>query len=312
MKGIILAGGNGSRLSPITKAVSKHLLPVYSKPMVYYSLSTLLLAGVREVLLVCRPQDKDAYKSLLGDGSRFGISLNYVLQNQPKGLTHGLLLGEGFTAGSQVMLALADNIFYGGGVGNSLKSIGEEKRGGATVFTQNVSNPTEYGILEIDDSGIPVNIEEKPENPISNLAVTGLYVYDETVFERAKTIRPSKRGEFEISELNNTYLVDRALHHVRLPRGTVWLDCGTVDSLSQASEFVKVIESRQGMMVSCPEEIAWKQGFITDTDLLALSVEEPNLHYGRYLENLLISTKDPGQGSKLRNGKPHGHPRFDV
>jgi len=285
MKGILLAGGTGSRLHPLTRAVSKQLLPVYNKPMIYYPLSTLMLAGIREILIVTTARDQHQFKDLLGNGKHLGLSIEYVIQDEPRGIAHALLLGEEFAAGGNVALILGDNIFYGAGVGDSLR--GYASKSGATVFAQRVTDPSRYGVIELDVDGNPVSIQEKPTSPKSDLAVTGLYFFDNTAFDRARAVAPSSRGELEVTDLNLSYLASGDLQVVSLPRGTAWLDTGTVESLAQASEFVKVVESRQGFMIACPEEIAWKYGYLNNTDLAALAASYGKGDYGAYLNRLL-------------------------
>jgi glucose-1-phosphate thymidylyltransferase len=285
MKGILLAGGTGSRLHPLTRAVSKQLLPVYNKPMIYYPLSTLMLAGIREILIVTTARDQRQFKSLLGNGEHLGLSIEYVIQDEPRGIAHALLLGEEFAEGGNVALILGDNIFYGAGVGISLKSYAT--KAGATVFAQRVADPSRYGVVELDSEGNPTALEEKPTNPKSDLAVTGLYFFDNTAFDRARSIKPSSRGELEVTDLNLSYLASGDLQVYSLPRGTAWLDTGTVESLAQASEFVKVVESRQGFMIACPEEIAWKYGYLNNKDLAALAASYGNGDYSAYLIRLV-------------------------
>ena len=285
MKGILLAGGTGSRLHPLTSVVSKQLLPVYNKPMIYYPLSTLMLAGIREILVVCTARDKPQFEGLLGTGKHLGLSIRYAIQDEPKGIAHALLLGESFADGDNVALILGDNIFYGAGMGLSLKSHAHQS--GATVFAQKVTDPSRYGVIQLDDEGAPITIEEKPSNPNSDLAVTGLYFFDNTAFARARNIKPSSRGELEVTDLNLSYLASGDLHVFRLPRGTAWLDTGTVESLAQASEYVKVVESRQGLMIACPEEIAWNYGYLNDEDLTRLALRNGTGDYGNYLRRLV-------------------------
>jgi len=285
MKGILLAGGTGSRLHPLTRAVSKQLLPVYNKPMIYYPLSTLMLAGIREVLIVTTARDQHQFEDLLGTGEHLGLSIQYVIQDEPRGIAHGLLLGEEFAEGGNVALILGDNIFYGAGVGDSLR--GYANKTGATVFAQRVTDPSRYGVIELEANGNPISIQEKPKSPKSDLAVTGLYFFDNTAFERAKALEPSARGELEVTDLNLSYLASGELKVLSLPRGTAWLDTGTVESLAQAAEFVKVVESRQGFMIACPEEIAWKYGYLNNTDLAALAASHGSGDYGAYLKRLL-------------------------
>lgn len=285
MRGIILAGGTGSRLHPLTSAISKQLLPVYNKPMIYYPLSTLMLAGIREVLIVTTARDQHQFQDLLGNGSQLGLEIHYAIQDSPKGIADGLLLGEAFAKGGNTALILGDNIFYGTGVGESLGVYSQSP--GATVFAQRVSDPSRYGVVELDSSGKPLRLQEKPITPKSDLAVTGLYFYDHTAFERARSIRPSVRGELEITDLNQAYLDSKELTVVTLPRGTAWLDTGTIESLAQASEFVKVVESRQGFKIACPEEIAWRYGYLDDQQLENLASNYGSGDYSSYLLSLL-------------------------
>jgi glucose-1-phosphate thymidylyltransferase len=281
----LLAGGTGSRLYPLTKAISKQLLPVYNKPMIYYPLSTLMLSGIRDILIVTTARDQLQFKDLLGNGERLGLSIEYVVQDEPRGIAHALLLGEEFADGGNVALILGDNIFYGAGVGISLKTYATKN--GATVFVQKVTDPSRYGVIELDPEGNPITLEEKPTNPKSDLAVTGLYFFDDTAFERARAIKPSNRGELEVTDLNLSYMASGDLQVSKLPRGTAWLDTGTVESLAQASEFVKVVESRQGFMIACPEEIAWKFGYLNNQDLSRLASLYGNGDYSSYLRRLV-------------------------
>jgi glucose-1-phosphate thymidylyltransferase len=285
MRGIILAGGSGTRLHPLTIAVSKQLLPVYNKPMIYYPISTLMLAGVREILIITTPQDHGQFVSLLGDGSAWGIHLSYEIQEAPKGIAEGLLIGEEFLGDSTVCLALGDNIFYGAGVGESLADY--ETNLGATVLAQKVHDPSRYGIVEFSEDGRAVSLEEKPTAPRSSYAVPGLYFYDNTAVLRTKKLSPSDRGELEITDLNKSYLEDGLLNVKPLPRGTAWLDTGTIDSLAQASEFVKVVEQRQGFKIACPEEIAWRLGYLDARGLEGLALKQEKTEYGQYLLSLL-------------------------
>lgn len=280
-----MAGGTGSRLHPLTRAISKQLLPVYNKPMIYYPLCTLMLAGIREILIVTTGRDQHQFQELLGDGSHIGLEIEYVIQDSPKGIVDGLLLGEDFANGGNTALILGDNIFYGTGVGESLGAYSAAS--GATVFAQRVTDPSRYGVVELDNLGRPVKLQEKPETPGSDLAVTGLYFFDHTAFARAKSIKPSVRGELEITDLNQSYLNSNELDVVTLPRGTAWLDTGTIESLAQASEFVKVVESRQGFRIACPEEIAWRYGYLDDQQLENLASSYGSGGYSRYLLSLL-------------------------
>jgi glucose-1-phosphate thymidylyltransferase len=285
MRGIILAGGSGTRLHPITQGVSKQLLPVYDKPMIYYPLSVLMMAGIREVLVISTPEDMPGFKRLLGDGSRIGIQISYEVQPSPDGLAQAFLIGEEFIGKERVCLVLGDNIFYGSGLGTALKSNVDVE--GGHVFAYHVSNPSEYGVVEFDETGRAVSIEEKPLNPRSNYAVPGLYFYDNSVVEIAKSIKPSARGELEISSINDHYLGENNLTVTVLDRGTAWLDTGTVDSLIAAGEFVQVIEKRQGFKIGCIEEIAWRQGFITGSQLNEIAKPLIKSGYGAYLNELL-------------------------
>ena len=288
-----MAGGSGSRLQPLTTVVSKHLLPVYSKPMVYYALSSLMLAGIREVVVVTTPKDLSQYESLLGDGSRLGMNLRFQVQPQPKGITHGLLLAEDFIAGDQVALILGDNIFHGAGVGEALRDYQHQE--GATIFASKVRDPSRYGVVEIDDNSKAISIEEKPGRPKSALAVTGLYFFDNTVFDRAKTIVPSGRGELEITDVHLSYLESEDLEVRLLPRGTTWMDTGTIASLAEASDFIRGLEQRHGALVSCPEEIAWRNGWIADEDLIRQASAPGMSEYKTYLLGL-------ASGGLLDNG----------
>ena len=284
-KGIILAGGTGSRLFPITNAVCKQLLPVYDKPMIYYPLSTLMLAGVREILIITTPEDLENFKKLLGDGNNLGINLHYEIQDKPQGLAQAFLIGENFLDGSPSIMILGDNLFYGKGFVNQLKAASLRKN--STIFAYPVSDPERYGIVDFDKDGKVKSIEEKPLQPKSKYAITGLYFYDESVVEKAKLVTPSDRGELEISDLNKFYLEEGTLNVELFNRGMAWLDTGTTDSLLDASSFIKTIESRQGLKISCPEEIAWRNGWISDEQLIALSQSLKKSGYGRYLINLL-------------------------
>ena len=285
MKGIILAGGSGTRLWPITKGISKQLLPIYDKPMVYYPLSTLMMAGVREVLVITTPEYNDQFRALLGDGSAFGMEIEYAVQPSPDGLAQAFVIGEEFIGDDSVALVLGDNIFHGTGLGTNLRKNTDVQ--GATIFAYHVADPKAYGVVEFDDDFTAVSIEEKPAEPKSNYAVPGLYFYDNKVIEIAKTIEPSARGELEISTVNERYLEAGELGVQVLDRGTAWLDTGTFESMMQASEYVKVIEDRQGFKIGCIEEIAWRNGWIDDTQLADLAAPLVKGGYGVYLQNLL-------------------------
>ncbi len=285
MKGIILAGGSGTRLWPITKGISKQLMPIYDKPMVYYPLSTLMMAGIREVLVITTPEYNDQFKALLGDGSALGMDIQYAVQPSPDGLAQAFVIGEEFIGDDSVALVLGDNIFHGTGLGTNLRKNTDVQ--GATIFAYHVADPTAYGVVEFDDDFTAVSIEEKPTEPKSNYAVPGLYFYDNKVIEIAKTIEPSARGELEISTVNERYLEAGELGVQVLDRGTAWLDTGTFESMMQASEYVKVIEDRQGFKIGCIEEIAWRNGWIDDAQLAELAAPLVKGGYGVYLQRLL-------------------------
>ena len=285
MKGIILAGGSGTRLHPLTIAVSKQLMPVYDKPMIYYPLSTLMLAGIKEILIITTPDDQAGFKKLLGDGAQLGCRFEYVVQPSPDGLAQAFILGEEFIGDDAVALVLGDNIFYGSGMGTLLKK--KVNPDGAVVFAYHVHDPERYGVVEFDENHSVKSIEEKPTQPKSNYAVPGLYFYDNSVVKIAKAIKPSPRGELEITDLNRVYLEQGKLEVGVLDRGTAWLDTGTFDSLMEAGQFIEVLEKRQGLKVGCIEEIAYRNGWINDTQMLALANKYKKSGYGQYLENVL-------------------------
>ena len=285
MKGIILAGGSGTRLYPITKAISKQITPIYDKPMIYYPLSVLMLAEIREILIISTPRDVIVFEELLEDGSNFGLKISYAVQEKPNGLAEAFLIGEKFIGNDSCALVLGDNIFYGHGFTGMLKEASSKEKG-ATIFGYYVNNPKDFGVVEFDKKGRAISLEEKPENPKSNYAIPGLYFYDNTVVEKAKKVKPSKRGELEITTLNEMYLKENNLNVVSLGRGMAWLDTGTHDALLEASNFVKTIQSRQGVMVACPEEISYRNGWIDKHKIKKLAEPLLKSEYGRYLLTL--------------------------
>ena len=286
LKGIILAGGSGSRLHPLTKAVSKQLVPIYNKPMVYYPLANLMLSGIRHVLVITTPHERDGFRRLLGDGSEIGLQIEYASQPSPDGLAQAFIIGREFVGPDRVALALGDNLFYGAHFSDYLRRAAERETG-ATVFGYQVRDPERYGVVEFDASGRAVSLEEKPERPKSSFAVTGLYFYDNQVVDIAAGLRPSARGELEITDVNRTYLDRGQLHVEKLARGIAWLDTGTHESLMQASSYIQAIEERQGLMVACLEEIAYRMGYITASDLTRLARAMESSAYGRYLFRIL-------------------------
>ena len=291
MKGIILAGGRGTRLYPLTISTSKQLLPIYDKPMIYYPLSTLLLAGINEILIISTPEDINSYRKLLGDGSKLGVSISYCIQDSPRGLAEAFILGENFIGKDKVCLILGDNIFYGQGLSEIILEA-SNIQDGATIFGYPVSNPSEFGVVESDKDGKVISIEEKPKYPKSNYAVPGLYFYDNNVIEIAKNIKPSERGELEITSINNEYLSRNMLNVVLLGRGMAWLDTGNPKNMMLASKFVEIIQERQGYYIACIEEVAWRQGYINDDQLRKLGLELSQTMYGKYILSLLTNNND--------------------
>jgi glucose-1-phosphate thymidylyltransferase len=285
MKGIVLAGGTGSRLWPITWGVSKQLLPIYDKPLIHYPISTLMLAGIREILIITTPHDQESFKRLLGDGSRFSVKFEYAIQEKPEGLAQAFLIGEKFLNGQKCALVLGDNIFHGDGLGTQLSSLQNVE--GAHIFAYKVVDPERYGVVEFDSNGKAISLEEKPKIPKSSFAIPGLYFYDEKVVEIAKGIKPSARGELEITAVNESYLLNQALSVTVLERGTAWLDTGTFESMNAAANFIQIIEERQGMKISCLEEVAWRNGWLSDQELIQRAEEYKSSPFSTYLRGLL-------------------------
>ncbi|MGL4902772.1 MAG: glucose-1-phosphate thymidylyltransferase RfbA [Cetobacterium sp.] len=286
MKGIILAGGSGTRLYPVTKAISKQIVPIYDKPLIYYPLSVLMLAGIRDILIISTPRDIGTFEELLGSGKDLGLKIEYAIQDAPNGLAEAFIIGENFIGNDSCALVLGDNMFYGHGLTGIVKEAAKRETG-ATIFGYYVNNPKSFGVVEFDENGKAISLEEKPENPKSNFAIPGLYFYDNTVVEKAKKVQPSHRGELEITTLNEMYLNEGTLNVLSLGRGMAWLDTGTHDGLLEASNFVKTIQSRQGVMVACLEEIAYKNGWITAEKVESLAKPLLKSHYGEYLMDLI-------------------------
>jgi glucose-1-phosphate thymidylyltransferase len=285
MKGIVLAGGTGSRLFPLTLAFSKQLLPVFDKPLIFYPVSTLMAAGINDILIITTPQDQELFQKFLGSGEHLGINISYAIQNDPRGIPEAFLIAKNFIAEEKVALILGDNIFFGTGLGRNLKNFTEVQ--GAQIFGYEVTDPEKYGVAILDNHGNLLSLEEKPTNPKSNLAVTGLYFYDNSVIEKTKSLKPSQRGELEITDLNIAYLADQKLTIEILPRGTAWLDTGTFNGLNDASNFVRVMEERQGTKISCLEEISWRNGWITSEQLIKLSYTPSRANIAQYLRDLV-------------------------
>lgn len=285
-KGIILAGGSGSRLNPITKATSKQLIPIYDKPMIYYPLTTLMMIGIKDILLICSPPYLDSFKNLLGNGEKWGISIKFICQEKPEGIAQAFILGENFIKNNPSVLILGDNLFYGNEISQILNEANKSQKG-ATLFTYPVSDPERYGIVNIDNNKKIISIEEKPNRPQSNLAITGIYFYDKNVVTFAKELSPSERGELEITDINKKYLKKGELKIKSFSRGIAWLDTGTFDALHEASSFIRTIERRQGLKIGCPEEVAWRSGFIDDDKLKKIANANLNTSYGKYLIDLI-------------------------
>ena len=293
-KGIILAGGNGTRLAPITQGISKQLMPVYDKPMIYYPLTTLMMAGIRDIMIITKRQDKNCFVRLFGDGSQLGISINYGIQESPEGIAHAFIVAKDYIQDSPVVLALGDNIFHGSNLINSLKKANNDYDS-ATIFAYPVKDPERYGVVEFDSKFRVLNIEEKPKNPKTSYAVTGLYFYDNSVIEKVKNLIPSSRGELEITSINQLFLEEKKLKIEVLGRGSAWLDTGTFESLHEASAYIKTLEQRQGLKIGCPEEISWRQRWITTKQLMKLSKSLDKSEYGTYLEQLIQTTHASNQ-----------------
>ena len=309
MKGLLLAGGTGTRLHPVTRGVSKQLLPVYDKPMIFYPLSTLMLAGIRDILLISTPEDQPAFQRLLGDGAGFGLALSYATQARPEGIAQALLIGASFTGPDRVSLALGDNLFVGQGLSAVLQHAVARTGDAATLLAYRVRDPRPYGVVHFDATGKPAGIEEKPEHPRSHYAVTGLYFYPPDAARVAASVRPSARGELEITAVNNEYLRQGRLHVERLGRGAAWLDTGTPESLMQAAAYIQALQERQGVMIGCPEEIAWRLGWIGDTQLAAHAAALRHNAYGQYLDGLLEEGRSAWDQTYLQNlhGARHEH-----